>query len=157
VRELEELSETYRATLERELARPVPEAERVLRRSKLLGEQGKFTQAKIIYQDSLKVRTAAREDRRRACHADFRKCELAAKLRHEREIEALAQKQSLALAELDMSVSDHQALVSTRLHVNELRCMTESSWRALSSLSTRRARSVQLSRPQSRVAPRGPV
>jgi hypothetical protein len=151
-RELSELVQQYRADLERELARPVPEADRVLRRSKLLGQQRKFTQARVAYQDSLRLRELAREERRRACNAIFQKNQRAMKMRHDRELQAFAQKQNYVLGEVDQSVSNHESLLSTRLHVSELRCATESSWRAMSTMSTRRARSVQKSKIQPRSA-----
>jgi hypothetical protein len=69
--ELKELKEQRRLDLEREFARPVPEADKVLRWSKLLGQQRKFHQARVVYQKSLRLGEVAREERRRSCHIVF--------------------------------------------------------------------------------------
>jgi hypothetical protein len=150
-RELEEVAHQYRLELDRALGRPVPDADRAERRSRLLGQARKFAQARASFQEAAEIREGVLEERRRACNSVLRRDQAVVKKRHVRELEALEQKRDLALFELEQSLSEFETLVSTRLQASQVRCEAESVIRTVSVLrSPRRSNSVQRSRPHSR-------
>jgi hypothetical protein len=150
-KQITELTLQYTTDLERELSRPVPEADKLFAEAKLFGRTHQYAQARAAHQDATRIRDDVLDRRRKACKAEFEETRERLKLKHERDLKLLAEKQNLALAEIDQRVVQHEELVTQRIKTSEIKHANESIRRANTQVASgRRSRSVARSRAPSR-------
>jgi hypothetical protein len=135
-----DLSLQYTLALERELSRPVPEADQRLREAKALARADEYAPARVAHQQAAQIREGAQAERRRACAEIFARNHAQLSERHDRELELLAEKQNAALAELEKRRSGHRELVSTRMRTSEIKHTTAANRMSASAASNRAGR-----------------
>jgi activator of HSP90 ATPase len=150
-KQITELSLQYTNDLERELSRPVPEADKLFSEAKVFGRAHQYAQARAAHREAVQMREAALQKRRETSKAIFDENRKRLTEKHARDLELLAEKQNAALTEIEQKASQHQELVTQRIRTNEAKHTTEALRRTVSLAgSARRASSVTRSRAVSR-------
>ena len=116
-----DLTYQHTATLEKEMTRVVPEAEKLFERAKILGREHQYNQARLIYQEGQDTKTAVLEERRKKCALQFERQTKILKEQQDREMALLAAKQEAALEKLSQKTENREALLSMKLKVKELK------------------------------------
>jgi hypothetical protein len=116
-----ELCLRHTQDLERETARPVPEANSLLLYSRLLGKQHKYELAAAVFQEAQSVRKATLADRCSNADALFERSQRKLREKQEREKDILRQRESQAFAALDSTYKGVQDVLANRLKVKDLK------------------------------------
>jgi hypothetical protein len=147
--ELTDLALQHALELERELARPVPEAQKLLHQSANFGHDHQYANAKATYNQATRIRGATLAARRDAVNARFAKKERELKARHERDIALLSKKQEASARDINREHSECEMRQANQMRVQEVKQGFATRARA----SARRSRSVTRSGAPSRVVP----
>jgi hypothetical protein len=146
------LSLQYTTNLERELLRPVPEAETLFAEAKLLGRAHQYAAARAAYQKAAEIRDRANEEKRQTCGEIYGHAQARLKEKHERELQLLAEKQEVALRKIESRMTNNKELVTSRIRTSEIRHTNASRSRVRRMESPRRTTSAPLSNTPNRNA-----
>jgi hypothetical protein len=107
--------------LEREAARPVPEAESLLRHSRLFGKEHKYSLAAAAFQEAQNIRRTVLADRCSNIDTLFTRSQRKLREKQEREMEVLRERERQALAALDRKYKGVQYVLENRLKVKDFK------------------------------------
>ena len=125
--QITDLASQHEILLEKEMQRPVPEAENLFNHSKVLGKAKKYSDAKATYNEAQNIKKKTLEERRRSCSINYEKQLRALKNQQAREIQLLSDKQNAALQILDQQNEEAQNLISTQLKFKEYKTFLKKS------------------------------
>ena len=147
--QLTDLHLEHTMALERELSRPIPEADEYLEKSKMYGKAHNYAAAKQAYQDAMRIKRQVTESRRNECDSLFARSEQQLKDRQAREIRLLEEKQETGKSNVNIKYAAQKSIINNTLKAKEfkatLRTMNEKKFSSSSRLSktgNRRSNSV---------------
>lgn len=146
-----QLSLQHANAMEKEVGRPIPEAEAMFERSKVLGREQKYQEARYYYQSGTAIKEQVLEQRRAECNQNYDKLmsKLEANQAHERDV--LEAKQKAALEELETKQKRVESQISGQMRVKEIKAQHAQAKRpSVRPSGTLKASSRQQSRAGSR-------
>lgn len=129
--ELQQLSQDYVMTLEKESTRTIPEVQKLQEQSKIKGKQHNYGEAKRLFQESLDLKSQIVEQRKKACNDNFeaRKKQLIQK--QDQEIKLLIAKRDAELQSNDEKKQDKENVLHNRMKIKEQRAKQQATPRAV--------------------------
>jgi hypothetical protein len=121
----QQLSLKHTIQVERELTRPVGEAEKLFVRSKLYARKQQWDLADACKLQATRIKKQVLKERRKACEASFKLSQARLKESHERELQLLEQKQAVVLSELQMKVTDYDTIKERKTCVGDEKAATK--------------------------------
>jgi hypothetical protein len=119
--ELTDLSLEHTMELEREIARPVPDADKLDTEARLLGRQHRYAEARNVYKEAERVRAAVNRERQDICQKAFIKAQDKLTARQQKEENLLAEKQQAAVQELDQKLAKYSSSIANKMKVKEFK------------------------------------
>jgi hypothetical protein len=119
--ELTDLSLQHTMELERELARPVPEVETLLRESTIYGREHKYAQARAAYQQASQLKEAVIAERQAEVNARYMRKERQVKANQDRELSLFGEKQQSAMGAINKRYTEHERRRTNQLKAQELK------------------------------------
>jgi hypothetical protein len=119
--ELTDLSLQHTMELERELARPIPEVETLLRESTIYGHEHKYAQARTTYQQAMQLKDTVTAGRQADVNARYTRKERQLKANQDRELSLLGEKQQSAMGTINKRHDEHERRRTNQLKAQEVK------------------------------------
>lgn len=119
--QLTDLSLQHAAALDREVSRPVPEADILLAESVQHGKSHNYQRARELYQEAMKLKESVNEERRNECNVLYKRIKQKLQEKQEREKTLLMEKQESAISNLNQMHSKKTTTLANKLKVKEIK------------------------------------